>query len=194
LDVRKVVVLPFQRATQGDDEAMSAPCPLCGAMFRKGEIEAGAEAYLTGELMEWLKENTAYSLVPSGTAQGARSKLLSEDPGVGELTLLLGIGKALHADGVVSGTIYRFEKRIGAAFSVERPASVAFGVHFVNVPEGRVSWVGHFDETQPSLSENVLRLPTFVKRGGRWLTAEQLASFGLRKMMAGYFLESEELP
>jgi hypothetical protein len=63
-------------------------------------------------------------------------------------------------------------------------ASVAFGIHFIRVADGRLIWVGHFDETQHSLSKNLFKLATFVRRGGGWLTAEQLATFGLRETMA----------
>ena len=184
LDVKRVAVLPFQKVTQGRERATSVRCPLCGAMSRGGPVEKGAEAYMTTALMAWITENTPYTLIPLGTAQGVRAEILSEEPGMPERRLLVETGKKLQAGGVMSGTIHRFQQRVGTSFSVETPASVAFGVHFVSVADGRLVWFRHFDETQESLSENILRLSAFVRRGGRWLTAEELASFGLHETMA----------
>jgi hypothetical protein len=38
-----------------------------------------------------------------------------------------------------------------------------------------------FEETQQPLSENVLDLPAFVKRGAKWVTAGELAREGVHK-------------
>ena len=40
-----------------------------------------------------------------------------------------------------------------------------------------------FDETQQPLSENVFRLGTFLKRGGKWITVDQLAQEGVEKVV-----------
>jgi hypothetical protein len=69
---------------------------------------------------------------------------------------------------------------------VDKPASVAFGIHFIRIADNRLIWGGHFDETQHSLSENLFKLRKFVKRGGGWLTAEQLATYGLQETMATF--------
>ncbi|MDY6954621.1 MAG: nucleoid-structuring protein H-NS, partial [Thermodesulfobacteriota bacterium] len=62
-------------------------------------------------------------------------------------------------------------------------------IHLIRVADGRLIWVGHFDETQHSLSEDLFRWKTFLKRGGGWLTAEQLAAFGLQEVMATFPLK-----
>jgi hypothetical protein len=138
---------------------------------------------MTEQLMAFLESKTKYTLIPPGAAEGVRSEMLSEDLRVPERRLLVEMGRRLQADGVLSGVIYRFRQRIGTAFSVDKPASVAFGIHFIRVADNRFVWGGHFDETQHSLSENLFKLRTFVKRGGGWLTAEQLATFGLHETM-----------
>jgi hypothetical protein len=73
--------------------------------------------------------------------------------------------------------IYRYEERIGGNFGAEKPASVGFHMHLM---EGNVALrVYEFDETQRPLSENLLGLGKFIRRGGRWITAEQLAGEGI---------------
>lgn len=75
--------------------------------------------------------------------------------------------------------IYRFQERQGGNFSVVRPASVGFHVHLFE--GGRLVDVFVFDETQQPLSDNVFRFFTFLKRGGRWITAGELAREGVHK-------------
>ncbi|MCD6307115.1 MAG: hypothetical protein J7M32_12625, partial [Deltaproteobacteria bacterium] len=47
-----------------------------------------------------------------------------------------------------------------------------------------VIWRGNYDKTQRSLSENLFDLNTYIKSGGRWLTARDLAVLGLRHLIA----------
>ena len=44
-------------------------------------------------------------------------------------------------------------------------------------------WKGKYDETQKSLSENLLDASKFFKGGGKWVTAENLAEMGLTEML-----------
>lgn len=75
--------------------------------------------------------------------------------------------------------IYRFQERQGGNFSVIRPASVGFHMHLYD--GDTLVGVFAFDETQQPLSENVLRIFTFFKRGAKWITAGELAREGVHK-------------
>jgi hypothetical protein len=121
---------------------------------------------MTKQLVAFLKAKTSYTLIPPGAAEGMRFQIISEDVSISERLLLVETGKRLHADAVISGTIYRFRQRIGTVFSVDTPASVAFGIHLIRVADGRLIWGRHFDETQHGLSENLFKLGTFLDRGG----------------------------
>jgi len=46
-----------------------------------------------------------------------------------------------------------------------------------------VVFEGSFDETQQALSENILKAPTFFKRGARWLTAGELSRDGIADIL-----------
>jgi hypothetical protein len=85
--------------------------------------------------------------------------------------------------------VYRFEERKGGNFAVEKPAGVGFHMHLM---EGSV--VGRvfvFDEDQQALSQNVLKIGKFFKRGGKWVTADQLAEEGINAGL-DYLLEVME--
>ncbi|MGQ9646478.1 MAG: hypothetical protein ACUVWO_08090, partial [Thermodesulfobacteriota bacterium] len=93
------------------------------------------------------------------------------------------IGKALNADFVLIGTLFLFEERIGSSLGVERPASVSFDLHLFRLRDGKMVWLGKFDETQKPLSENLLKIGSFVRRKGAWLTAAELASVGMDELL-----------
>jgi hypothetical protein len=89
------------------------------------------------------------------------------------------IGKALSADGVLGGHVYRWRERQGTDYAASRPASVAFDIYLMNAGDGMILWKARFDKTQISLSEDLLDLQTFLKAKGRWMTADELAEIGL---------------
>ncbi len=60
---------------------------------------------------------------------------------------------------------------------------MAFDLHLVRVSDGTILWTGYFDETQKTLMENMLDISAFFEREGKWVTAEQMASAGLLKIM-----------
>jgi hypothetical protein len=97
--------------------------------------------------------------------------------------ILIAMGQKLAVDAVLVGFVYRFRERVGKGFSAESPASVAFDLHLIRVMDGRTVWSANFDETQQTLGQNLFQLGTFLTRGGRWITAEDMASGGLNDIM-----------
>jgi len=186
LNIKSVLVVPFNNATDRYEVGSTVRCSLCGTVFVAGPVTLGIESYFTEQLLTFLKAQTTYTLVPPGAGEGVRSKILSESLDLSERDIVLETGRRLKVDAVVSGTIYRFRQRIGMRFSVDTPASVAFGIHLIRVADGRMIWVGHFDETQQSLSENLFKLSIFIRGGWAWLTAEELARIGLDKVLATF--------
>ena len=91
------------------------------------------------------------------------------------------IGEMVFADAVMVGRVQRFRERIGDDWGVKSPASVAFVLDLIDVRRGDVIWSARFDETQKALSENIFGLGDISQRGVRWLTAEQLATDGVKK-------------
>jgi hypothetical protein len=124
-------------------------CPVCHRVIVPGSIHENAEDVMTTEL--------GGALIDAG------------------ITYTLEPGEAPS----LNVLIYRFQERRGSAFSVERPASVGFHVHFFDPSGLRKVFV--FDETQQPLSENIFRFFAFLKRKAKWITAGDLAREGVRK-------------
>jgi len=185
-NVQKLLVVPFGIASEGYQVGSTARCSMCGTIFITGPSAAGDDTYMTDQLLTYLRAKTDYTLIPPGAGAGARAQILSETVDIPERDLLLQMGRKLGADAVVSGKIFRFQQRVGTSYSVETPASVAFSMYLLRVADGDMIWAGNFDETQRPLSENLLHISTWAKRGARFLTAEELAHSGLTKVLAAF--------
>jgi len=180
----KLLILPFKNMSAIYGENVSLRCPLCGNVFLTGEVAEGADSVLTKRLVSLISDRNDVELISQDKAHGVLSKLLFGDKGnLSERNLIVETGRVLGADAVLACYVYRFRERIGTRYSVDSPASVAFDVHLVNVANGRIMWIGHLDETQQSLSDNLLKVGTFIKRKGTWITAERMASSGLEEML-----------
>lgn len=93
----------------------------------------------------------------------------------------LHIGRQLHGDAVLTTSLSRFQERSGKNYSIDNPASVAFEYRLMLVETGETLCAGRFDETQQSITENLLAFRKAFQRGGQWVTAEQLANEGVKE-------------
>ncbi|MDH5307292.1 MAG: hypothetical protein OEW02_08915, partial [Myxococcales bacterium] len=85
------------------------------------------------------------------------------------------------ATAIVLGELLRYREREGGPSGAFRPASVSFVLTLHSAPEALRVWSARFDETQPAVSENVVRAREYPGRGTRWLTAAELARFGVKR-------------
>ena len=145
--------------------------------FKAGEVPSSALARLRAIFFNQLQALHRCDLVPLGEAD----KLVKEGWEADPLGAALEAGKRAGVFGVIIGVVYRFEERRGSAIGVQRPASVAFELLLLRVEDGEVLWHLQVDETQKSLSENLLKVGIFLKKGLRWVTAGELASEAMER-------------
>jgi len=60
---------------------------------------------------------------------------------------------------------------------------VGFALYLIEVSTGALLWSDSFSETQRSLSENLMVAKEFFDMGMRWLTADQLALYGVKELL-----------
>ncbi len=161
--------------------------PLSGSLFAAGPVPLEAADTLNRMLLDRLDSYGDEILTPEEST-GALSIIISRDSGarLTAMEIYSETGKAMAADGVLIGYVYRWQERQGTDFAVERPASAAFDLTLINSSNGALMWRGRFDRTQKSLSENLLDLAGFLKRGGRWLKVEDFAASGLDSLLNNY--------
>jgi len=180
---KKILILPFNDVIQKSGESMDSRCPVCGQVFMSGEVADGAANFLTDQSLAWFKQHTDYELIFERSREGSLTAFYSANQTtVAAKKALADKGRDNDAEVVLVGFVYRFRERVGKGYGAESPASVAFAMHLIRVADGRTIWSAHFDETQKSLGDDLFQLGSFLSRGGRWLTAEELAMSGLEKI------------
>jgi hypothetical protein len=98
-------------------------------------------------------------------------------------TLTRRLGEALSADLVMFGMVWRY-RDIGAVDGgPEQPSSVAFVLYLVDPVSGRRIWRGIFSETQEYAFKNMFKFKDRIKMGLKWLTADQLARYGVKQTL-----------
>jgi hypothetical protein len=180
---KRVLFVPIEDMARLYGENATVQCRLCGNIFTTGKVIKGADEILTDHLMSLLKQRKDLEIIPMSQAEGALSDILSsEKGGISERELLVNVGRLLDAEAILTGKVYRFLEREGTGYSVRSPASVAFDVLLIRVSDGETVWSGHYDETQQALFENIYQWDKFIRRKGKWITAEQMAIEGLNQM------------
>ena len=177
-----LAILPFF-IQKGEDPARGAVCPLCKGLHQGGSVLPGSQNTMTRLLYEKMEAMGTFNIFPLEKVQGSFSrsdqKQFSEKP----IHSSVLFGRELNVDFVFLGYLFRFEERIGSPLGVDKPASVGFDLHLVRVRDSKVVWTGKFDETQRPLSDDLLKIGSFFRRGAKWLTAEELASAGMGEVL-----------
>jgi len=183
---KRIAIVPFQAIRQEDAEIKTVRCPVCGLVFRTETYTKDSETVVQGLFFDRLKEQKAFIIIPpervGGIYEGVTARLFKADI----LHVLEEVGKELEADGIVLGYVYRFTERKGYSLGADKPASVAFEIHLIRVSDGAIVWKGIFDKTQASLTENLLQISTFIKEGGKWVTAKELAAEGMDEVLKDF--------
>ena len=186
--ISTVALLPFRSiATDADAMRGSARDPVSGTIFRTCPAIPDAERILEDIFSRKVMAFKDFKWI----AGMPRTGLFPEFK-LWMLEALQKKGGELKADAVLTGHVYCFRERVGYPLSVEKPASVAFGIYLVRTSDGYILWRGIFDRTQQSLFENLLQASSFFKGGGKWVTAEELAEIGIDELLKTFPVKTPE--
>jgi len=190
-----LAILPFLIERMGDP-SRGAVCPVCQRVYKRGDVLYSSQRTLAQLLQLKMDTLGTFKILPLEKVEDVFSKT---DKGQFELRPLrssIQLGKELNVDFILVGYLFRFEERIGSRIGADKPASVGFDIHLLRVKDGKRVWDGKFDETQQALSENLLKIGSFVRRGAAWLKAEELSSVGMDEMLKRLpgAKELEEMP
>lgn len=109
------------------------------------------------------------------------SRTRAEGRGMSGLRYWLDVGQCVPADYLLVPQVLEWREREGGEWGVNQPAKVVFELTLLDVAHQRIAHRYHFEESQVSLSEDLLKAKTFFRRGGKWLTTRQLMQDGLRE-------------
>jgi len=178
-----IALVPFFVGRPDTTGQRLARCPRCEGYIVVGEIAPEVPQIVTSLFRRRLILDQYNLVAPEMVADTLpTSRSLEEQPEV----LAQRLAPRVKADSVLVGWVFRYRERIGGPWAAQEPASVAFVAILFNAKDGRLLWRGKVDETQEPLSENVLKFSSFVRRGGRWLTAKQLAADGTNRLLMSF--------
>jgi hypothetical protein len=89
------------------------------------------------------------------------------------------VAKQLKADASLIGQVLVYQERVGGRFGASPPATVGFEAKVV-AADGQVLWEGNYYEKQRPMNEDVMG---FIQRRGMFVTAEELAAYGVEHML-----------
>jgi len=91
------------------------------------------------------------------------------------------IGRCMGVDLLVVPFLFEFRERLGGPMGALEPARVVMDIFVIDVRSESLISRSRFDETQSALTSNLLEAGKFFRRGGRWITAHDLAREGMEK-------------
>ncbi|WP_291320936.1 hypothetical protein [Desulfonatronospira sp.] len=90
------------------------------------------------------------------------------------------VGQCIQADYILVPFVFDWKERVGGSWGVQEPAGVVLELNLIDLQKLELHRF-LFDERQYALLEDLSRAGRFFKRGGRWISARQLANEGLEK-------------
>ncbi len=178
----KIAVMPFLLGRFGADLSGVLNCPICQIVVDPQSLIPGCDRTLTHYVQEALERRHEDMAVPFSRMMEEYTRLRIDDTKDTPAIVARQLGKRVGADYVLVGNVWRYMDRRGSPVAVESPASVAFALHLVDVASGKILWSDAFSETQRSLSENILQAKGFFEMGGKWLTADEFALYGVKEI------------
>ncbi len=198
--IHKLAILPFQtlstpqryigRSSQPLVEAppeIRSQFSLPAAQLDRGrftnadsvKVPKLAAEQITRMVYESLEHRADVALVSSLEVNNALLNTGANDPAVHWKEKIQYVESRLNVDAVLVGLVRTYREREGTKFGA-RPAAVGFEVHLVDSQSGKIQWTGEYYEEQKPLNEDLMG---FVERGGTFVTAHELAEYGVQKMM-----------
>jgi hypothetical protein len=116
-------------------------------------------------------------LAPSEAANILASQSTTQSP-AGQLPAVA-VAKQLKVDASLIGQVLMYQERVGGRFGASPPATVGFEAKVI-AADGQVLWVGNYYERQRPMIEDVMG---FIQRRGMFVTAEELATFGVEHLL-----------
>jgi uncharacterized Zn finger protein (UPF0148 family) len=175
----KIGVMPFFKGKRSTDTGETVTCPICELSFKSENIKDGAERAITSYVQEALKRRYKDKVIALDEVSRVYQEIPRDDTEDTPKSLAQKAGEALGADLMIVGNVWRYRERVRDEWESQKGASVAFEIYLIEVPSGKTVWRAKFDETQRSLTDNVLGAKLLLKKGAKWISADELARYGV---------------
>ncbi len=185
LTFQRIAVMPFLIGKlESPDKPVEKPLsqPLPQLLADNYNVKEKAGQVMTRLVHETLRARFRDKMVPVETVAEAFLDISRDQTIDTPRKLAMKLGDVIGADLVVVGTLWRFRDKGAEADTLEGSASIAFAVYLVDVSTGQRLWRGAYAGTQKALTEDVLGGLKAIKMGIHWLSADELARYGVKQV------------
>lgn len=127
-----------------------------------------------------LREHTDRDYVGSATSYECMIKHRQGDY-TSAFAFWMDVGKCMNVDLILVPQVQSWRERQGGDLGVEVPAAVTMDFFLLDVNNQALIARSRYDEAQAALASNLLNVGKFFSRGGKWVTAHELAQEGMIK-------------
>lgn len=160
------------------DMAMVVPPDTEQALRQTVTVPADAGEIVTQLLWSRLRTRQGVTVLAPSEAVKALVSPATSQPSVGQSPAVT-VAQQLRADASLIGQVLVYQERVGGRFGASPPATVGFEAKVVAV-DGQVLWEGNYYEKQRPMTEDLMG---FIQRHGVFVTAEELATYGVEQML-----------
>ena len=186
LAVAKIALMPF---LIGQLESPNAPIakPLSQSFTQlvidKREMPEETDQIMTRIVNAALKRRIEERLIPPDRVADAYRTIVVDPALDTPRKRAVRLGEAVGAEVVVVGTVWQYREKGALVDLPDSAASVGFALYLIDVKTGVRFWRGAFDETQQALTEDVVDGFKQLGMGLHWLSAEELARYGVKSVL-----------
>ncbi len=126
----------------------------------------------------WVRLQKRNGLQVVSGAEAAK-RLTADPPSTTPEAMAAAVAKRLKVDAAMIGEVSVYQERVGSRLGASPPAAVGFQVKVV-AADGQLLWMGNYYERQRPMIEDMLG---FVQRWGAFVTAEELARYGVEEVL-----------
>lgn len=137
-------------------------------------------SYASGKITQlfWVRLQKRRGLQVVSGADTAK-RLPADPPSTTPEAMAAAVANRLKVDAAMIGEVSVYQERVGSRLGANPPAAVGFQVKVV-AADGQVLWIGNYFERQRPMIEDMLG---FVQRWGAFVTAEELARYGVEEVL-----------
>ena len=178
--VREVVEETFSAppGARRSDMAIAVPPNTELPLRQTVTVPTDAGEIVTQLLWSRLRARQGVTVLSPNEAVKALMSQATSQPSAGQSPAVI-VAKQLKADASLIGQVLVYQERVGGRFGASPPATVGFEAKVI-AADGQVLWEGNYYEKQRPMIEDVMG---FIERHGVFVTAEELASYGVEHML-----------
>ncbi len=144
--VERIGLMPFIKGRYGAEIDESLSCTVCLLLNDPKDLAPDSDFILTQYTQKALQKRLGEKVITLEQSEETYERIPRDDIKDSPRSLAKKLGKALNADLMIVGNVWKFRDRVGGSRAISEPASVAFAIYIIEVTSGKLLWKEVFSE------------------------------------------------